>query len=129
MAKRSKYSVRTATIKGRRFRLYIADGFFKKMNGLMGWNELGSNEGMLFIFKENSRPGIWMLNMKFPIDIIWLDRSMRIVHIVENARPCRSIFDCPTYRPGRNSKYVVELRSGSVKALRLRRGVEVLMRT
>ena len=87
----------------------------KKMIGLMYRDSLGKDEGLLFTITD---PGvisatITMMNMKFSIDIVWLDSKKRVIDIAENAKPSNSIFD--SYKPTSNAKYVLELKAGEVK--------------
>ena len=93
----------------------IADSFFKQMLGLMHRTSLGKEQGMLFIFGIPSKYGIWMLNMKFSIDIIWIDNNFKITDFLENVKPCKSLFSCKTFYPKTSSKYVLEVNSGFIK--------------
>ena len=36
---------------------------------------------MLFIFSQPDFYPFWMKDMKFPIDIIWLDENLQIINI------------------------------------------------
>ncbi|MDE1823068.1 MAG: DUF192 domain-containing protein [Candidatus Micrarchaeota archaeon] len=107
-----RYRTKNARIRGKPVRLYLADTALRKTIGLMYWDRLKSSEGMLFIFGKDRKHEFWMLNMRFPIDIIWLDSSRRIAHIVNGARPCASILNCAPYVPQKDSRYVLELVSG-----------------
>ena len=78
--------------------------------GLSTKDSLEKNEGMLFVLNSSSRRGFWMKDMKFPIDVIWLNQNKEIVHIKKSLDPCVS--DCPVYYPDRESKYVLETVSG-----------------
>ena len=69
-----------------------------------------------------------MLNMKFPIDILWLDDSGKVVDIKENAKPCSSMFSCPTYRPKINSFYILELGAGRARRFNLKIGSKVVIK-
>lgn len=80
------------------------------------------SEGMLFKFPFNHQWKIWMLNMKFPIDVIWLDERFKIVHIEKGMPPCRSIFTCKSFSPDRRSRYVLELKAGAAAILKLKKG-------
>jgi uncharacterized protein len=80
--------------------------------GLAVKNELKENESILFVFEEPSRHSFWMKDMKFPIDIIWIDSNGKVVHIKENLRPCPLILICPTYAPSMDSQYVLETIAG-----------------
>ncbi len=75
---------------------------------------------MLFVFDKPGRYGFWMYGMKFPLDIIWIEESLRIVHIVENAQPCSNI--CETYEPPAEALYVIEVNAGFVEKYGLKVG-------
>jgi uncharacterized membrane protein (UPF0127 family) len=52
-----------------------------------------------------------MKGMKFPIDIIWLDKDKKVVHIEPSLAPCTPFY-CPTYTPSQPAMYVLETVSG-----------------
>ncbi len=109
-------------VNGRRLKIYKANSTSRMMIGLMYRPGLSKGEGMLFYPGNNARHGIWMQNMKFPIDIVWLSGEGRVVDIKERAAPCKSIFSCPTYKPEDNARYVLEIAAGASKALRIKKG-------
>lgn len=102
---------------------YIADDKEKAERGLGGIYRLDEGQGMLFSFEnildktkylngqdyKKEKSGIWMKDMKFPIDIVWINHSLEIVGIKENASPYSypEIF----YSKG-DFLYVLELSSG-----------------
>jgi len=104
--------------------VYMADSFVTKLFGLMYRDKLEKDMGMLFTLRDESKIGasIWMLNMRFGIDIIWLNAKKQVVDIKEDARPCKSFFNCRTYTPSAKAKYVLELNRGIVRQLGIRRG-------
>lgn len=67
-------------------RVEIADTSAERMHGLSGRDRIGA-DGLLFVFPDNSSHGIWMKDMLFPIDILWLDAEGTIVHIEHNVTP------------------------------------------
>ncbi len=107
-----KYKVMKATCRGRDFDLDVADTQRKLTVGLMNREKMPEKSGMIFVFPNEARHKFWMLNMKFPIDILWLDGRKRVVHVARGAKPCSSIFTCKGIQPSHDAKYVVELRSG-----------------
>lgn len=117
-----------ARCRGMPVRLLIADTFATQLVGLMYRSGLGKGEGMLFVFGRESRWGIWMQNMKFPIDIIWLDKDWVVVGIKRNARPARSFLDVSVYRPRRAARYVLEFAAGFASRNRIRIGDAVQVR-
>lgn len=118
----TKFSSKPMTIKGRRFSMLLADSFSKKAIGLMYREKISPNQGMLFDFPYERRWKIWMLNMRFAIDTIWLDADARIVGIEKNMQPCRSIFSCEEYASSKPAKYVVELKAGTASRLKIKMG-------
>lgn len=69
-------------------RLEAAGGFSGQSRGLLGRDGLAAGSGMLFV---SSLPLMWMhmFFMRFPIDIIFLDRHGRVLRICHNLRPWR----------------------------------------
>jgi uncharacterized protein len=84
----------------------------QRTKGLSVKDRLGENEAMLFVFDNEAEHSFWMKNMKFPIDIIWLDSDKTIVHIEHNLQPCSFELLCPTYKPNVESLYVLETVGG-----------------
>ena len=80
--------------------------------GLAVKNQLKENEAMLFVFEDSAQHSFWMKDMKFPIDIIWLDSNDKVVHIEQNLQPCISVFICAGYSPNTDSQYVLETVAG-----------------
>ena len=77
--------------------------------GLAVKDSLSENEGMLFIFESPQKYSFWMKDMKFPIDIIWINSAGKIVHIEKNLSPCVLFLPCPSYAPNDDSLYVLEV--------------------
>ncbi len=121
---RPKYGKGRIRHKGRTIDVYLADSFAAMLFGLMYWERLEKGKGMLFTLNSEGRisAGIWMLNMRFPIDIVWMDSDGRVVDIEEKAKPCASFFRCKTYVPGSKAKYVLELNAGSARKLGIKVG-------
>lgn len=108
-----------AQIGNQTFKLEVADTDAKRVKGLSERNGLDTNAGMLFDFKQDGDWRIWMIQMRFPIDIIWLDSDKSVIHIKENARPA----DFPErYAAPQFSRYVIELNSGQVEEAGLKIG-------
>ena len=93
------------------FELLIADEPTERTQGLSGRENLEQNQAMLFIFDEPAKWGIWMKDMLFSIDILWLDEQKKVVHVEKNVAPetYPSIFE-----PSQDALYIVELNAGAV---------------
>lgn len=92
----------------------IADSDASRAKGLMFRNSLGEKAGMLFILGQGGND-FWMKNMRFPLDLIWIDGKKKIIDIKENLLPCEGD-DCPLFGPAQGqSEYVLEVNSGFAK--------------
>jgi uncharacterized protein len=80
--------------------------------GLSVKDSLAENEAMLFVFDNEAEHIFWMKDMKFPIDIIWIDSNKTVVHIEHNLEPCSPEVLCPTYKSNDDSLYVLETVGG-----------------
>lgn len=110
--KLTKFNSSQIKYKKRVFKVDIADTSPKRALGLMHRKDMRRSEGMLFILGKEAKYEITMVNMNFPIDIIWMDRDGKIVDIFRNARPSKSFFLWEMYAPKRPAKYVLEVMSG-----------------
>lgn len=80
--------------------------------GLSNLPQIGASEGMLFIFSNDAAREFWMKDMRFNIDIIWLDSNSRVVSAVESAAP--SSYP-KTFTSPNNVRYVLEVPAGTTK--------------
>ncbi len=92
--------------------------------GLGGRPNLGGIDGMFFVFPFEARYGIWMKNMEFSIDIVWIDSLYRIVGIENNVSPKTY----PNiYTPEKKVRFVLELRAGRAKELNIMLGDKIIL--
>ena len=80
-----------------------------RTKGLSGRESLSEDEAMLFVFPKEDFHGIWMKEMNFPIDIVWLDKNFVIVNIKNDVRP-ESFPEI--FKPKIKSLYVLEIKAG-----------------
>lgn len=92
-------------------KLEIADTPGKRIRGLSGRDNLDKNAGLLFIYDQPEVYGIWMKDMNFPIDVIWLDEDYRVVDIAQDVRSD----SFPTiFEPSKPALYILEVNTGFV---------------
>ena len=107
--------------------LRLGDGVFNaslaktpeaREKGLSGTKQLAATDALLFVFKENGQYGVWMKDMQFPIDVVWLDQNQRVIHMEKNMLPDSYP---KTYLPKVGARYVIEFAAGTIehKAIRL----------
>ena len=114
-------NIKSVNIAGQNIKVELAVTQAEQERGLSASLDLAETEGMLFIFAESGRHPFWMKDMKFPIDIIWLNENMSIVYIKKDARP-ESYPEI--YSPDKDSKYVLEVVSGFADKNNLKIGDE-----
>lgn len=94
-----------------------------KRRGLMYRDRLPPHRGMFFCYDdEPQRRSMWMPNMRFPLDIVWLDSSFKIVSIRYNVEPCPDIRRCPRISSIYKCQHAIEFPAGEVQSLGLRVG-------
>ena len=93
------------------FNISIAISPEARKKGLSGRSTLSSGTGLFFIFDSLSYQSMWMPDMNFPLDIIWLDENMRVVNVNYNVKPCETD-DCQSYASVKLVKYAIEMRAG-----------------
>jgi uncharacterized membrane protein (UPF0127 family) len=91
----------------------IADTPEERKRGLSGLENLKPGTGLYFKFDYPDFHGIWMKDMNFPIDIIWLDSSQRVVDIKKGASPDSYP---EVFVPNREAMYVLEVPAGFVES-------------
>jgi uncharacterized membrane protein (UPF0127 family) len=111
---------------GAEFLCEIADTHPEQVIGLSQHESLAADRGMLFVYQHDSYLSFWMPpQMKFNLDIIFLDSERRIIHIAADVPPCPDPngWNCPSYGPGeRRGRYVVELTAGTAAQHGLKEG-------
>ncbi len=91
----------------------------QRIKGLSDRKSLPKNQGMLFDFGYVDRHGIWMKDMNFAIDIVWIGQNYQIVGIAESVSP--STYP-KVFKPEAPALYVLELNAGIVKENRVKIG-------
>lgn len=66
-------------------RVELADGLRSRLVGLLGRSALGRGEGLWLVPCAQ----VHMFFMRFPIDVVFLDRERRVVSVVRELRPWR----------------------------------------
>jgi uncharacterized protein len=91
-------------------RYRIADNFFSRMRGLLGRRDLPDDECLLI------RPAgsIHTFFMRFPIDVLFLDRELQVLAVSSDLGPWRMAGQ-------RGARVVVEMAAGQAS----KRGVQV----
>ncbi|HZD36799.1 MAG TPA: DUF192 domain-containing protein [Nitrososphaeraceae archaeon] len=114
------------TINGANLKADLALSANEQAKGLSVKDALNPDEGMLFPYDSPRTLSFWMKDMKFPIDILWLNADKEVVHIEENLQPCSPFLPCPSYSPDVQAQYVLETVAGFSSANGIIEGTPVL---
>lgn len=111
--------------------VHIGDGVFntqvaktpsEREKGLSGTRNLRTDQAMLIVFDYDDKWSIWMKDMNYPIDIVWLDKDKKVVYIVKNAPP--ESYPDERFTPKQEARYVLELPAGTTSKKAIKIGTE-----
>ena len=97
------------------WRCELTDSVFRRMRGLLGRPDLPEGEGILL----EPAPSVHTFFMRFPIDVVFLDKSNTILKIVHGLRPWRAA-------GARKAVAVLELPAGAAAAAGLKTGMTLV---
>lgn len=97
-------------------RCEIPESSFGRMRGLLGRSGLESGAGMLI----DAAPSVHMFFMRFPIDVVFLDRERNVVRVVHALRPWR-------VAGARRAVAALELPAGAAAAAGIEEGDQLVL--
>ena len=106
------------------FNARVADDEASREKGLSGVKKLDPSDALLFVFESDYKWGIWMKDMEIPIDIVWLNKDKKVVHMVIEADP--KLSTSKTFTPTVPARYVLELPAGKIKQSGIKIGESAL---
>lgn len=120
---RNNWSRTTVSAGQRVFHADVAEKDWTRQRGLAGRKGLDPGQAMLFKFETDDLWGIWMKGMKFPIDIIWINKDDHVVHIEHSIEPDGEPHE--EYRPPVPARYVLEVAAGEARQANIQVGSTV----
>lgn len=121
LAARAEVTLQSQKEKSIKVKVELALTEEQREKGLMFRKKMAENAGMLFVFDADDVKTFWMKNTLIPLDMIFIDKSLKIVGIVENAEP-QTLSPRSVYIP---SRYVLEVNGGFSKKHGLAAGDQV----
>lgn len=106
----------------------IATSPAQREQGLMHRDALPPGQGMLFEFADEKKRWVWMKNMRFAIDVLFLSANGVIVTQLNNLQPCRK-HPCPAFSSQQPAAYMLELNAGCSDQLNLQTGSRLRIET
>jgi uncharacterized membrane protein (UPF0127 family) len=97
----------TLSTKAGAYQLEPANTDNERRQGLSNRQSMAQRDGMLFMFDAYEEQCIWMKNMQFPLDIVWVDASLKVTAVRSHVQPS-------TYPDAfcMDAQYVIELNAG-----------------
>ncbi len=97
--------------------LEVAQTADEQAKGLGDRASMPLKRGMLFVFGGQDAHCFWMKDMKFHLDIIWINSQKQIVHIERDLAP----ESYPTtFCPNNPAQYAIEVNAGEAQNLGLK---------
>ncbi len=106
---------------GQALHVEVAESPIRRQLGYMFREQVGPEDGMIFLFEEAAFHSFWMKNVRFSLDILWMAGDGTVVDSSIETPPCRED-PCPSYRPMARALYVLELAGGRAEKLGIRPG-------
>jgi uncharacterized membrane protein (UPF0127 family) len=95
------------TVNGYRLTAEVANTDLSRARGLMHRKMLPENRGMLFVFPQAERHGMWMMNTYVPLSVAFLDERGIIINIADMEPQSRDI-----HSAAKPAKYALEVNRG-----------------
>jgi uncharacterized membrane protein (UPF0127 family) len=100
------------------YTLEVADRDETRQFGLMRRDSMRDDHGMIFVFKRESPLGFWMKDVRFPLDIIYLDGNGRVVSVKQ-----MKAYDQNTTPSDGPVQYAIELNEGQAASAGVKAGM------
>ena len=101
----------TLVASGTSITVLLARTVAERAHGLSGRTSLDHSQGMLFFFDTPDKYALWMPDMHFSIDIVWIDANWQIVDIARGVSPDSYP---KSFTPEEPALYVLEVVAGKV---------------
>lgn len=115
------YSNKHLVVGDRQYVLEVSDTHEKRIKGLSGRQNLPENKGMLFTYAEAGNECIWMKDMHFSLDILWLNADKKVIKIERSVSPKTY----PRSFCANGTQYVIELNAGEAAKAGVKVGQQI----
>jgi len=118
---RAEMPMRQLRISGHLLTVEIAHTEAARSRGLMFRQSMGENSGMLFIFPQPGRHGMWMMNTDIPLSVAFVDEKGVILNIADMMPRTAT-----AHRSAGAAKYAIEMNLGWFAARNVKPGERVM---
>lgn len=112
----SQKKLHTLKLAGKVLKVELAEDENSRRRGLMFRKSLNEDEGMLFIFPDETQLSFWMKNTFIPLDIGFFDKDKRLINFL-SMEPVKSEMqvNLPSYESRGPAKFALEVNQGWFK--------------
>lgn len=113
-----------AELAGHSLEIMLARTFDEKTQGLMFYESLAEDRGMLFVYSEPRLMSFWMHNTKIELDLIFFSEQLTITEFIKSMQPGYGLptSQLPRYVSKFPAQYALELKAGMIDKLGLKVG-------
>lgn len=119
---RSTLQIATPDARLHTFNIWVADDDKTRQRGLMFVQKLADDEGMLFLYPQPTRAGMWMKNTYIPLDMLFVAADGKVMHVAQNTEP----HSLKTIEAPVDVIAVIELKGGTTARLHIAKGARVM---
>jgi uncharacterized membrane protein (UPF0127 family) len=116
---RTEFSKGTVKLDDKVITVEIADTAAERQRWLtFRQDQLAEDTALLIKYDEPDLYEVWMLNIEYNLDLIWIDKDGNVVYVKENVPPCQNVVETVscTYKTTTRSLYVMATTAGFVDA-------------
>jgi uncharacterized membrane protein (UPF0127 family) len=100
----------------------LVNSLFSKAKGLMFTSSFAvRDQAFVFVFKREKTVSLHMFFVFYPVDVIFLDRTKKVIEIKMNFKPFT------IYVPKKKTQYVIECAAGAVRKSRTKIGDQIIL--
>ncbi len=114
---------KTVVIAGQYHKAEVVTSKAEQATGLSNRPCIEANQVMMFDFETPGQYAIWMKEMKFSIDVLWVSPDNKVVGIEQGVEP--STYPDSFANKDQPAQYVLELKNGRTKELGVKIGTKI----
>lgn len=112
----------SASLGDTELKIAIADTETKLAQGLSRRSELANDQAMLFVHNQIGESCMWMKDMNFSLDVLWLNDDYKVIDYEENLSPSSYPQSFCSNVPAR---YFLEVKAGFISSNSIKNGTKL----
>jgi len=106
-----------ASLSGQNWQIMLARNDEQRAQGLMFYESLPENEGMLFVYSSPRKMAFWMYNTRIELDIVFFSEDLMVTEFIKAMQPGYGQLPSrlPRYLSQMPAQYALELKGGMIE--------------